>query len=94
MQKVVWGKKKRHLAVPEGWAFVKDGEFVYDSDMFFNMGYHCWSPLTDVGGAVTAGVRAMTGPDEAFEVVIRKADTALVSSLDNDPDAVRVVDCL
>lgn len=94
MQKVIWGKKRRHLWVPEGWAFVKDGELVYDSDMFFNMAYHCWSPIGEVGGAVTDGVRGMTGPDEAFEVVIRRDDTALFSSLDNDPDAVRVVDCL
>lgn len=94
MQKVVWGKKKRHLAVPEGWAFVKDGELVYDSDMFFNMGSHHWSPITDVGGAVTDGVRALVGPTEEFEVVIRESNTVLFRSLDNDPDAVRAVDCL
>ena len=74
MQKVIWGSKRRCLKVPLGWAFVKNNEPVRDTDMFFNLLYHCWQPISDVGGAVTAKVQLYAGPEEAFEVVIRKAD--------------------
>ena len=93
MQKVIWGSKRRCLKVPAGWAFVKNSEPVRDTDMFFNLLYHCWQPIRDVGGSIVAHVQLYAGPEEAFDVVIRKADDTTLRALDTDPDAVRTVNC-